>query len=50
MLPAVPAPFRQQIRRSVLDGRRPQVPAFEALPGAEGGAFVHLAAYIQLMQ
>ncbi|KAL4423124.1 hypothetical protein ABPG77_004807 [Micractinium sp. CCAP 211/92] len=39
-----------QIRRSVLDGRRPQVPAFEALPGAERGAFVHLAAYIQLMQ
>ncbi|KAL4458293.1 hypothetical protein ABPG75_013158 [Micractinium tetrahymenae] len=39
-----------QIRRSVLDGSRPQVPPQEALPGPDGDAFMHLAAYIQLMK
>lgn len=49
--PALRTPFcPPQIRRSVLDGKRPLVPAQEALPGAEGDAFTHLATYIQLME
>lgn len=44
------APAPPQIRRSVLDGKRPQVPAPEALPGADCDGFVHLAAYIELMR
>lgn len=39
-----------QIRRFVLDGKRPEVPPAEALPGPDAARFAGLGAYLQLMR
>jgi hypothetical protein len=39
-----------QVRREVLDGRRPELPALEELPGPDNAAFGQLDVYCQLVR